>query len=573
MNQETPENPILAEPVVEGTPSDQNGHSTGRRGLSISGWISWFVIAAFTLFILGKTTVQQFGVQETSTEATLNDLLQVNLQAKMIVGQKKLEQIAIGSKPSAATKDDADPATASDQGEAPTSDQSDVKIENAEQTASADDADVATDTTDTTDITDTEQSPAAAEAQAQAQQLKDLRRASLDTGSYEQRLCNVAITNEAEGPSEALKYLDTVQQKVVDNDFQRSTAQTEMESSVRRLLENYRDGNLSSDVLDDSEKEQLQDRLGFCGELLLNPPGSKTVRRLELTNESKTMTIVAVVGVIMAILFFLFGIVALLFILTYVLTGSSPSRFVATEDHTNVYVETFALWLIAFFGVQILVQRLELLKTIDQQMIANPIFFFGSLLVLLWPVLRGISVSQMLADIGWTRKHFVRNTFLSVPAYAAWLPAVLVGFFFVFVLMGVAPLPTTAGEFSVPAMPGHPIQQVLSNGNMIAWITVIIAACVAAPIVEETMFRGVLYRHLRGLTMKHGLTISILASATINGVIFASLHPQGILAVPLLTTLAIGFSLVREWRNSLWTSILMHAFNNSMVTFVLFCIL
>jgi membrane protease YdiL (CAAX protease family) len=231
------------------------------------------------------------------------------------------------------------------------------------------------------------------------------------------------------------------------------------------------------------------------------------------------------------------------------------------------------LWLLAFFGVQMLVQAMELLKTADQRMVANPIFFFGSLVVLLWPVLRGVPATQMLTDIGWTPKQFFRNTLLSVPSYAAWLPAVLVGFFLVFVLMGFAPLPETAGEFSVPATPGHPIQQILSDGNTLTWITIVIAACIAAPIVEETMFRGVLYRHLRGITMNHGQTISILLSALINGAIFASLHPQGILAVPLLTTLAIGFSFVREWRDSLWPSILMHAFNNSMVTFVMFCIL
>jgi len=73
--------------------------------------------------------------------------------------------------------------------------------------------------------------------------------------------------------------------------------------------------------------------------------------------------------------------------------------------------------------------------------------------------------------------------------------------------------------------------------------------------------------------MKYGKAFSIIVSAVLNGFIFASLHPQGILVVPLLTTLAIGFSFVREWRDSLWTSILMHAFNNSMVTMMMFFVL
>lgn len=550
MNQETPENPILAETVNAPPVGDQDGPTPGRARLSVGGWLSWIVIAAFTLFILGNTTIQQFGEQETVTEATPNDLLQVNLQAKMIVGQKELMGSTAGDLNGLTAKDDA-----ADEVAAPDTDP---------------DTDAVPASPDPTNLSDP---PAGDAASLREAAIKNQQRAALDTGSYEQRLCNAAIINEMEGPIAALNYLDELQQKVTDNQFERSQRQIEMESSTRRLLESYRGGDLDQDILTDQEQNQLKDRLGFCGDLLLHPPGSDTDDRKQLALQSQTVTVVAVVGVVMAILFFLFGIVALLFILTYVLTGSSPSRFVATEVNHNVYVETFALWLVAFFGVQMLVQHLELLKTIDQRMIANPIFFFGSLIVLIWPVLRGVTVSQLLSDIGWKPKYFFRNTLLTVPAYAAWLPAVLVGFFFVFVLMGIAPLPTTAGEFSVPSMPGHPIQQVLANGNTLTWVTIIIAACIAAPIVEETMFRGVLYRHLRGLTMKHGLTISIIASAVLNGVIFASLHPQGILAVPLLTTLAIGFSLVREWRDSLWTSILMHAFNNSMVTLVMFCIL
>ena len=503
------------------------------------------VIIGFTAFILGSTTVQQFGEQETSNEASASDLMQVNLQAKMIVGQKEL----VASLPIASpTKGDKE---ADEAGDANAEENS---SEDVEETAANDAA---------------EELVEVAEA-AESIVLPPPDLSALDTGSYEQRLCNAAIINEVKGPEEALEYLDELDVKVADNNFERSENQLEMESSFRRLMENYRDGNLSADILNDDQKQQLKDSLGFSGELVLNPPGSKTADRARLASKSQTSAIAAVVGLVLAVLFFLFGIVALLFILTYVMTGSSPAQFVAENNAHNAYVETFALWLITFFGVQMLVGYLELLTTNEQRLIANPIFFFGSLIVLLWPILRGVPASKMFADIGWTPKKIFRNTFLSVPSYAAWLPAVLVGFFIVFVLMSFAPLPTTEGEFAVPAMPGHPIQEMLSGGDTLTWVTVVIAACIAAPIVEETMFRGVLYRHLRGVSMKHGKAFSIALSALVNGFIFASLHPQGILAVPLLTTLAIGFSLVREWRDSLWSSILMHAFNNSMVTLVMF---
>ena len=102
---------------------------------------------------------------------------------------------------------------------------------------------------------------------------------------------------------------------------------------------------------------------------------------------------------------------------------------------------------------------------------------------------------------------------------------------------------------------------------------VVLTACVAAPIVEETMFRGVLYRHLRDLTGGWQRWISIGFACLLNALIFASIHPQGALGIPMLMTLAIGFSLVREWRDSLFGPILMHGLNNLVVTSMLFFML
>ena len=104
-------------------------------------------------------------------------------------------------------------------------------------------------------------------------------------------------------------------------------------------------------------------------------------------------------------------------------------------------------------------------------------------------------------------------------------------------------------------------------------LLVFLTACVAAPIVEETMFRGVLYRHLRDCSAGWQRWASIMFAAVINGLIFASIHPQGILGVPVLATLAIGFSLAREWRGSLLSSIVMHGVHNALITCVSLLIL
>ena len=82
------------------------------------------------------------------------------------------------------------------------------------------------------------------------------------------------------------------------------------------------------------------------------------------------------------------------------------------------------------------------------------------------------------------------------------------------------------------------------------------------------MFRGVLYRHLRDMSQRWARWSSVAFSALLNGFIFAAIHPQGIAGIPGLMTLAICFSLTREWRNSLAAPMLMHGIHNTLVTCV-----
>jgi membrane protease YdiL (CAAX protease family) len=72
------------------------------------------------------------------------------------------------------------------------------------------------------------------------------------------------------------------------------------------------------------------------------------------------------------------------------------------------------------------------------------------------------------------------------------------------------------------------------------------------------MFRGILFHHLRQRW-------SWLVTALIVSFIFAVLHPQGWVAVPALTAIAIVLSALREWRGSLIAPMAAHACNNFLV--------
>jgi membrane protease YdiL (CAAX protease family) len=78
--------------------------------------------------------------------------------------------------------------------------------------------------------------------------------------------------------------------------------------------------------------------------------------------------------------------------------------------------------------------------------------------------------------------------------------------------------------------------------------------CVAAPVVEETVFRGVLYRWLRGVLP---LATAMLAS----GAVFALAHATTLLFLPLLG-LGILLAWIYERSGSLWPGVLVHALFN-----------
>ncbi|NQX90464.1 MAG: CPBP family intramembrane metalloprotease, partial [Halioglobus sp.] len=59
----------------------------------------------------------------------------------------------------------------------------------------------------------------------------------------------------------------------------------------------------------------------------------------------------------------------------------------------------------------------------------------------------------------------------------------------------------------------------------------------------------------------------------VNALIFAMIHPQGWVAIPALMSLAVAFSLMREWRGTVLPAILMHAISNGLVLSVLLSML
>jgi membrane protease YdiL (CAAX protease family) len=120
--------------------------------------------------------------------------------------------------------------------------------------------------------------------------------------------------------------------------------------------------------------------------------------------------------------------------------------------------------------------------------------------------------------------------------------------------------------------PTHPIIGVALEKGWWVWAQVFVVACVLAPLVEEIMFRGALYRHLREACGRWGRGLSVTVAAAGSGFVFAVIHPQGWLAVPALAGLAVVFALAREWRGTLLPPMIAHGINNGVVTLMLWLV-
>jgi membrane protease YdiL (CAAX protease family) len=115
----------------------------------------------------------------------------------------------------------------------------------------------------------------------------------------------------------------------------------------------------------------------------------------------------------------------------------------------------------------------------------------------------------------------------------------------------------------VPNLPDH----LLHTRNLI--LPTAIAACLVAPIVEESFFRGFVFRGLLGRTFRlgvhgHGprLHIGFWAAALTSGLLFAVVHGELGLLVPF-TLIGAVFAWMFWQSGSLWQNIIAHAGFNS----------
>ena len=423
--------------------------------------------------------------------------------------------------------------------------------------------------------------------QSPDQQLSNLNQ--LKDGPLEQRLAYAVMLQEVLGPEEAIERLSEIDEAVeqeqarikeVNPDAEDPEFPTESQLKLRevvgQMFDRYANGNYGNEELAEEDRQLLTSKFGWVGTLAQTPKKSPNKKlRKELENEGTRAFTVAITIFIMGVLLVLAAFVALALIFAMMMLNQIYVRYRNDGKNSQIYIETFAIWIVLFFALQLGLSLVgSLIGDPAAGMALSLVAFFGSLIVLIWPVRRGIPFRQVRKDIGWEINNPIEEVVVGCFSYLALLIPMMMGLVVTTMLGAGLALMDASSEFQSMGPAGHPIAEEIASGNLMTWLFVFLSACVAAPIVEETMFRGVLYRSLRESSGRsYPKWYSIAFSSVLGGLIFAMIHPQGLIGIPVLTTLAIGFSLVREWRSSLIGPMVMHAINNSVVTCMILILL
>jgi membrane protease YdiL (CAAX protease family) len=336
---------------------------------------------------------------------------------------------------------------------------------------------------------------------------------------------------------------------------------------LTRLYTDYVAGRWDAPSLSAADREYLTERLGWLGRLALAPAGNPAAaaERAELLAAARRTAMALVLFLSVGLPAALAGLVLLILFLVLLGSGQLRTRLTWTPGNGGVYAETFAVWMLLF----ILLSTAAAVLAPRQLLLGDGTAMIGAaLLALGWPVLRGIPWREVRSDIGLTAgDNPAAEPLLGVVGYMGSLPLLGLGLVIMLLLLAIwQQFHPPDGEAGTP---GHPIAGEVLGGNWWVRIQLLLVAGVLAPVTEEIMFRGVLYRHLREAASGLGFAGGVLAAGLPTSFVFAVIHPQGLFAVPVLMGLAMGFTLLREWRGTLVPAVVAHGVNNTAVFLLL----
>ncbi len=312
--------------------------------------------------------------------------------------------------------------------------------------------------------------------------------------------------------------------------------------------------------LTDEQRTALTKNHRKLGEIALSFKDGDTAQRRELLAGGAQLMLLVFMVILLLIGAFISGFIALPILLVLLVTGRLRTHFVPPAPGGSIFVETFAVFLIGFLLLKLVSGALASANPGERWPVYASLAGQWLLLPLvLWPRVRGMSGRSWASAVGLhAGGGFFREVFAGVLGYVAGLPILLVSMLITAVLLLVF-----KGKDGAPP---NPVQEFMQNSDLPLQLMLGLLASAWAPIVEELIFRGGLYRHFRS-ARPQGVPVlaRVFVSAVLSALIFGFMHGYNPLMLLPVITLGFNFALMREWRGSIIPCMTAHALHNGFI--------
>jgi membrane protease YdiL (CAAX protease family) len=362
----------------------------------------------------------------------------------------------------------------------------------------------------------------------------------------EDKLRLAIVARAMDGADAAVRGLDGVEGNLPPDSPLREDA-----DAVRTLL--------SGGSIAPADAARLEQRHGWFGRLanVMNLPESDP-RREDVVGGGAVLLALVVLVVLGGGAALIVGFVLLLAGLVRGASGRLRRHFVPRAPGGSVLIETVAVFMAGFILLKFVVGALA---GVVGEGIALPIGLGAQwllALVILWPRYRGVPLGRALHDLGLHRGGGVlREVGAGVVGYVVCLPLFFGGVVTSLVLMLLYQLMRTLWGLGPPESPHNPIVDIVTDKSG-PWRLALffVLASMWAPLVEESIFRGALFGHLRARWR-------VFPAAAVVAVVFGLMHGYQLLMLGPVIGLGFGFCLLREWRGSLIASMTAHCLHNA----------
>jgi membrane protease YdiL (CAAX protease family) len=222
----------------------------------------------------------------------------------------------------------------------------------------------------------------------------------------------------------------------------------------------------------------------------------------------------------------------------------------------SVFLETFGIFL-AGFAFLLLLDLLFFGLGIEGSVAAlgmREVLLWCLVVTTVWPVFRGMGWARWRDAVGWHKGAGIwREIVAGAAGYFCSQPIVWIGALLGYIVEKAIGTEEPAASF------GYGLFDVPAEGSIVLFVLGILSAVVWAPVVEETIFRGSLFRHLSG-------RMNLVWATLISAALFGFIHPYSPSGLIQVASSGLVFGFMRAWRGSLIASVTAHALHNAMVS-------